>query len=341
MANQSGKTGNPLKEHLVNNSKKYDFFQAVGILEQLNPDRVPVGHDGPPTNECVHFSPTASFNFATSEISAIKFDKKSDDKAVEMETAFLSLYGRDGALPWHYTTQLRDEFKDYRKSAMKEFLDIFNHRMISYFYRAGIKYRLPTEFTADVSNPLFRNLAAFVGLATRGLSDCIPKVSHSLYKYSSVFQQPRSAESLQMMLKDMFGTSILIEEFKGEWVKISKDARSSIGRRGINNILGRNICVGKKTWSTQHKFRIAIGPLKFDDYVKFKPGTEEFEKMIEVTRLFCGHALIFDVQFKILKWSIQRFQLNNRSLQLGSDLWLTDSNIGNSEDVVTRIHSVE
>ena len=64
-----------------------------------------------------------------------------------MTVAFMGLTGPLGVLPRHYTDLLleRGRRKDW---TLRDFLDIFNHRLISLFYRAWEKYRLPIVYEA-------------------------------------------------------------------------------------------------------------------------------------------------------------------------------------------------
>src|SRR5260221_13454528 len=51
---------------------EFDFFQAVRILEQLDQERVHVGHAGPPAQEVVRFKAHASLSFPPSAIANFK-----------------------------------------------------------------------------------------------------------------------------------------------------------------------------------------------------------------------------------------------------------------------------
>src|SRR5216683_1681889 len=58
--------------------------------------------------------------------------------------SLIGLYGSGGVLPRHYTElllRLNWEGKGDEKHTLRNWFDIFNHRLISLFYRAWEKYR--------------------------------------------------------------------------------------------------------------------------------------------------------------------------------------------------------
>ena len=55
MATPSRRPDPPLSEELFDEPYRFDFFQAVRLLERLGPDAAPVGRDGPPAREVVRF----------------------------------------------------------------------------------------------------------------------------------------------------------------------------------------------------------------------------------------------------------------------------------------------
>ena len=109
-----------------------------------------VGRDVHPAHEVVRFRSLVSLGFPTAAISVVKspspeslFDP--EPAPTEMIVSFLGLIGPIGALPRHYTETMLERIRE-KDFSLRDFLDLFNHRLISLFYRAWEKYCLPVTY---------------------------------------------------------------------------------------------------------------------------------------------------------------------------------------------------
>ena len=78
-------------------------------------------------------------------------------------------------LPHHYTELLIQRIRE-RDDSLRDFLDLFHHRLISLFYRAWEKYRLPVAYERSrlhdserEPEPITGGLYCLVGHGTSGL----------------------------------------------------------------------------------------------------------------------------------------------------------------------------
>src|SRR4029077_1035792 len=96
-----------------------------------------------------------------------------------MTVAFMGLTGPSGMLPRHYTElliRLEKEEKGPERCALRDWFDLFNHRIISLFYRAWEKYRfyIPyerKEYSLGEPDAFTRALLSLIGLGTPRLRD--------------------------------------------------------------------------------------------------------------------------------------------------------------------------
>lgn len=159
---------------------RFDFFQAVRLLETLQSNRSPLGRPGLPTEEIVRIKANNSLVFPASQIQDLKPAAK-DQAMPVIVVNFMGLTGPMGALPQHYTEQVMRQIRDFKdgdetRYALRDWLDLFNHRMISHFYRAWEKYRFYVPFergetTRDEPDAFTTCLLSFLGLNLKGLRD--------------------------------------------------------------------------------------------------------------------------------------------------------------------------
>jgi type VI secretion system protein ImpH len=286
-----------------------------------------IGRDGPSVNEAVRIRPEASFRFQPAAIAQIEecADRKSP---LVMTITFFGLYGRNGTLPWHYTSriihQLRPSITDIRYSGggLREFLDILNHRFASFFYRAGIKYRWPLVFRRNGDDEITENLIAFTGMKTLFTRNrlCIPDIA--LLRYAGLFTIPNSASSLTSLLSDYLNTTVKVSQFEGEWLDIDVDDRNRIGGRRGSNQLGQSFTIGRRIFSRQHKFRIVIGPISFDQFTELLPDQKKFRELEMLVRMRSGITLKYDYAIKVDRQTIPQATLGRERVRLGRTFFL-------------------
>ena len=300
-----------------------------------------MGYDANPSEEVLRFIPDASFLFPSSAISNITFQKEDSISPLVMNTSFFSLYGRHGALPWHYTTRIHLQERLKNKS-FRGFIDIFNHRLLSLFYRAGVKYRIPQQFSNEKHGRIKEFFPAFLGLSTNHIKNKLDNIGIpdiTLLRYAGLFTQPHSAISLKIILSGFFKEPVNIEQFKGEWISIEESDRNKIGRNGSNNSLGQTFSIGKRIWSIQHKFRITVGPVDFKGYLSFIQDKRKFNVLKEITRLFCSPSLSFDIKIIIKDKNIPGMTLGQKNTEVGKSIWLISRQNRNRE--IFRIFHTE
>ncbi len=167
-----------VKERLFAAFYEFDFFQAVRVMERALPGRKPVGLDFAPADEIVRFRPNLSLAFPPAQIVAL--DAPHEDQPNHLATVtFFGLYGVNAALPTHYTQMLMDLVRDLprrspERRSLRDWLDIFNHRLISLFYRSWEKYRFHIPFERGEAkrkepDTFTLGIRSLMGLSTTGL----------------------------------------------------------------------------------------------------------------------------------------------------------------------------
>jgi len=287
-----------LNQKLFDEPYKFEFFQAVRLLERIFPERSAVTRSVTPQNEVVRFRSNASLRFPPSEIYEIKEteDEFSDQTKLEMFVNFMGMLGIVGVLPIHYT-ELAVERARYRDTAFWSFLDIFSHRAISMFFRAWEKYRFPVQYERG-NDDFTAYLFDFVGLGTQGLRGRMSLDDENLLPYSGlILQKPHSTSALEQILADYFRVKAIIQQFSGQWLTLDDESITRLGN--ANSSLGTTAIAGTKVWDYQSKFRAVFGSLKFTEFQAFLPIGVAYKPMLSIIRFMISEELDFDVQLKL------------------------------------------
>jgi type VI secretion system protein ImpH len=311
-----------MKASIANEGYRFGFFQAIRVLERLYPRRKAVGRAFRPAEEVVRIGTRPSLEFPASEIQEVARGE-GDDLQPRMTVNFMGLVGLLGVLPRCYTEFLLER-ANKKDLTLLDFLDIFNHRMISLFYRAWEKYRFHVRYERDGKDDFSQYLCSLIGIGTPGLRDRLLVKDVALVFYSGAFaQRPRSASILERILHDYFGSPASVEQCLGRWIRLELENTTRLGTQ--NHELGRNSICGDRVWDRQSKFRIRLGPLQLVEFRRFLPCGDAFQELVQFVRLFAGMECDFDIQLILKAGEVPACQLLSRAQEgasLGWASWL-------------------
>jgi type VI secretion system protein ImpH len=298
MASAEWGTDRPVTDLLLSAGHEFDFFQAVRLLERTSRDRRQVGLTAEPAAEVVRFHAEPSLAFPASAIAKIE---KNSAGPPHMVVTFLGLMGCKGALPDYYTELAADELHD-GKPALADFLDLFNHRLISLFYRAWEKHHFVVGYErahgSEGKEDAFTSyLFALIGMGTKGLHQRLAVPDESLLRYAGLLaQRPHSASALASMLRDYFAVPVRVEQFRGVWHMLEEQDLCRLGANRSSSQLGLGTVAGDAVWNCQAQIRVSFGPLHLDDFQEFLPDGTAFRRAASLIQLFTGDGLQFEIQ---------------------------------------------
>lgn len=330
MAAPGRRTGSSLvEEALFESGFEFDFFQAARLLARMSPERRPVGGTAKPAEEFARFGARVSLEFPASAVHEI--GRAADDgQPPQMAVAFLGLAGVEGALPVCYTewTLERLAAKD---NTLAAFLDLFHHRLLSFFYRAWEKHQPAVLYElgavrTEMPDPFTGTLYDLTGMGTDGLRGRMRVPDESLVWYAGLIaQRPHSASALRGILRDYFGVPIAIDQCVGDWHDVEDGDRCYLAPDSERNQLGEGAFLGDQVWDPQGRFRIRVGPLTLAQFLEFLPGSERLEELVEWTRYLVGQAMAFDTQLVLRAVEVPYCRLDDTRAdapRLGEMAWL-------------------
>ena len=287
-----------LRRLLDQEGYRFDFFQAVRLLQRERPQDAPVGTGDDPSREGLRFSSQVSMGFAPSDVTTIQPGAEEGDPA-EMTVSFLGVATPHsyGSLPLPYAEMILGLDRD-KNPVLRRFLDLFNHRLISLFYRTWEKYRFAMAYERDsLKGPgvFERAVFALMGLGTeaqRGRMACDDRAL--LARAYAVRGRPTSALGLADLVRSYFKVPVQVRQFVSCWYPIEPSERCRLGVASCR--LGQDINLGGRVHLAQSRFRLCLGPLDWDQFTDFLPTGRAFGPLVEMTALAAGPEFDFDCQ---------------------------------------------
>lgn len=312
----------PIKDVFREKPQSFEFFQAVRILERLQPDRARIGDFVPPGKEIARIGAHASLTFPASYIQDASWK---EGETPFLVVNFMGLTGPMGVLPHYYTVLLMERIRN-KDRILGNFLDLFNHRMVSLFYRAWEKYHYGIAYERGGLDPFSRNLLDLAGLGTRGLQGRLAVRDEAIVFYAGLFgQRPRSALGLEQVLSDYFAVQVKVRQFVGSWYKVDAGTQCQLDDWGyqVSRQLSVGALVGDEVFSHQSKVRIRIGPLTIRQYKDFLPDGTAHAPLRSLVRFWAGDALEYEVQLILDRENVPACNLGDEQSEPPRLGWLS------------------
>ena len=248
--------------------QRFEFFQAVRLLEQWRPDST-------------RFRNRLAMSFPPNQIENIS----ADDSGVRVTPAFIGLLGSQGVLPLHYSERIARHERDRHDGGPRAFLDLISHRPVQMFYQAWARNRLECEEDTycDMLN----------ALAGTHLSDDIIDRETLAYYAMQIRARAVSAPLMAGMYSEYFGVSVAVEQLIGEWSELPPSDQAQLGRANVD--LGAGVMLGRRTYRCDARARLRIGPLDRERYERFLPGHPSAYHLRAMLELHCGVDVTWEV----------------------------------------------
>lgn len=326
MADLSTRTGEERRQRyeawlaaLANAPYRFDFYQAMRRIASAHPHLPLPGEALRPMDEPVRVAQPAELDFAPATIHALERQAGSPPRL--MQRAF-GLIGPNGPLPMHITEYTRERAHHHGDVTLQRFLDMLTHRFALLFYRAWAEAQPAVSLDRPGNKAYFNRLGALVGIGLPSLQDrdALPDAS-KLHFAGRLSRQTRDAEGLLAWCRLEFDVPVAIEQWCGHWTPLARDERSRLGRRG-GALVGRSAVLGSSVWDVQHKFRITVGPLRLDQYLRFLPGGADLKRLHALVRHWVGLEFAWDLKLVLARKDIPKCQLVPARTGLGHTTWL-------------------
>jgi type VI secretion system protein ImpH len=305
-------------EQLTADPFGFDFFRAVRALECSRPDLPRIGYSLSPAEDPVRFCQNPSLLFAPSTLQA--FERRSP--AARLFVHFFGLFGPNAPLPPHLTEYARERQLNFGDNTITGFFNVFNHRLISFFYRAWAANQKVVDYDRPEDQRFSNFVGSFLGIGMESLlrRDPIPD-SAKLFFAGRLACQTRNAEGLEAIIQSYFGIATDVQAFSGRWFTLPEDSLCDLGGSPESGALGLTAIVGSRFWDCQLSFRIRLGPMKLVDYERMLPSGSSFPRLKSWVLNYCDEHFNWDVQMVLAAGEVPDSRLGQAG-RLGWTTWL-------------------
>lgn len=329
MAGADGRGNTALGERLAREPYRFDIRQAVHLLERALPDATPVGEGSDPEREAVRLRSSLTSAFPPSDIEALEWEQGGGSP--RLTVTFMGLAGAIGPLPEPLSNRVleRERVHDH---AARDFLDIFNHRLISLFQRHWRLFHPALQPTDRRDTPQRQPLFALLGLATPPADGAVPggsaretgvtpaALTPTLLGAAGLLnQRPVSAHALERVIAAHFGVKARVVPLQGGWLWLDPQQVMRLGRVGR---LGQDAVVGQRIWDQAAGIRIELGPLPFPLLTALLPGGAANGQIHALLRLVLGCTLDVTLRLMLRPQDVPAGMLGDNRPRLGMTAWI-------------------
>jgi type VI secretion system protein ImpH len=327
-------SGHPLISKLRKNAGRFDFFLAARILDAIarsDPSlSARLGLSEHPYQDPVRFCQKPELHFSGRALE--KYEDPGPDHPARLFVNFLGLLGPNGPMPLHVTEYIHDREHNFHDSTLARFFDLFNHRMVSLFYRAWAVNQMAVSRDRGADDSFARFVGSFLGVGMESFRDrdSIPYDARLFYA-GRLAPNTRNREGLEAILSHFFDVPFHLREFEGHWMHIPQDFQMHLGRSPETGTLGRNAIIGSSIWECTQKFRIRVGPMTLKDYLRMLPGGRSFRRLRDWVRFYTTDELTWDARLVLRREEVPRIELGKVG-RLGWTTWVRSRPIGRDGD---------
>ncbi|WP_069385199.1 type VI secretion system baseplate subunit TssG [Halomonas caseinilytica] len=302
---------------LVDGARRYDFYQLVELLHQHYGDDLEGDREADPAAERVRFEASASLGFPGSDI--ITLEPRGDERCT-MRVSFLGLQGAQSPLPGYYLEAMAHA-EAHREGTAGDFLNLFNHRVLSLLHRGWRKYRHYVRYQDGAADGFSAAIFSLVGLADERLRGETPINWSKMLAYAGQLAgRSRSPDVVAGIVGHCFDLDgVEVETWVHRWVEIPPDQRTRSGLSG--STLGQDMVAGGWVDDISGKFALRMRGLDLARFRDFLPDGRDHQALHTLMEFVLREPLAYDLELELLERDVKPMRLGEGgSCQLG---WTT------------------
>jgi type VI secretion system protein ImpH len=326
---------------LLAEARRAGFRALMLVADRLRPGSASaLGGAASPHEEAIRLRHDPSLAFPLADVESVRIVTIPAEagttglprEVLQITTSFLGLTGSVSPLPPHMAEEVAQEVAEQRgEPRTAAFLDLFHHRALSFFHRAGAKHDVPAGALSDQSDDWSRRLFALLGRDEPRTDAPAPADPDAEPRWRALRYAPFLAERAltaaaleaclaDLLAPDLHGGRVVVEQFVGSWVELAPDERTRVGRSATE--LGRSFVLGARVFDRAGKIRVVIGPLDADGYTRFA-APERVAAIRRAVRSLAGDDLDLELALRLAPRAAPGFVLSSDGRhRLGRNTWL-------------------
>jgi len=134
-----------------------------------------------------------------------------------------------------------------------------------------------------------------------------------------------NVESVESVLCSYFGVPVTLERWVGHWMRLPAGELTRLGRGESSRSMGMGAMLGTCAWDRQHRVRLHLGPLSFEQYRMFLPTGNARPVLQRWMQQLLGDELEWDAELVLEKKQVPATRLGaakGNGPRLGWVSWL-------------------
>lgn len=330
MAANARHANSAVKKTLQDETFQFDFHQAVELIQQMNPDAIPLGEGVDPMKEALQLKTRVSLSPSSAQIHSFSLPIGNQSHPI-LWVNFMGIAGIEGPLPTPYTEMLQERTRQ-NDTAFRDFLDIFNHRLLSLWHRLKKKTFISFSQKDPRDTHIGKCLLSLTGSMNQSLRPLLFVSERTLLSYHELlWRRPRSAFGLVRMLSTYYRMPVKIKQFQGAWERADLSETTKLGQQFHR--LGVETILGDKLWNQSAGIRIDMGPMTWQQLMQVLPtqikdengqliSGGQYQALKDLILFYSGKDYRVKVRFLVHAFNVKPLRLNRR-FALGHNSWLT------------------
>jgi type VI secretion system protein ImpH len=296
---------------------RFDLLATLRRAERDHADKPKIGDSRTLADEFVIVAQNPYMDFPASTLEAAEIDAAG---RLRLVARFLGMFGPQGALPLA-TTEENYHWLLERDDAFTRFVDIFQRRFLSLFFRAWADPRPIAQNDRPDADRFRTYVGAMIGVGAPSFRDADSLSDFAKMEFAGLLApKAKSASRLRGLIAGMFGVKVEIDEFVGSWLTFDSDECSRLG--ASQSRLGSDCILGASSFSVSDKFRIRLFVRDFAQYERFLPDSDLARQIGDAVFLYIGDEFDWDMELAIPAGEITAVRLG-QGVKLGWTSWMS------------------